>query len=223
MKICVVIPVYNESTAIGNLVHAVRAKNLDVLVIDDGSQDASGDLARKAGATVISHPQKCGKGFSLRDGFHYALSHGYDGVIAMDGDGQHVVEDLDPIIVKAKEYPHCLISGNRMANPKGMPLVRYCVNRIMSFAISKKCRQHVPDSQCGFRYIGAHVLKEMNLTSSDFEIESEMLIEASRAGFKIYSVPIQTIYCDEISKIHPVIDTVRFFKYLFRQARSPKR
>ena len=99
-----------------------------------------------------------------------------------------------------------------------MPLVRLLVNRIMSAMISGVCRQRVPDTQCGFRYIGRRPLQEIKLSCKDFEIESEVLIEASHKGFKIYSVPIKTIYSNEVSKINPFVDTIRFFVYIIRQA-----
>ncbi len=218
MKICVVIPIYNEAEAIGGIVKSVRIKGFDCVVIDDGSDDRGGAIAKEKGAVVITHDKRSGKGCSLRDGFNYVLAHDYDGVIAMDGDGQHDSADIEGFVKKAGEDPDSVITGSRMANPKGMPLVRLIVNRTMSAMISAVCHQRVPDTQCGFRYIGRRLLKEIKLSCSDFEIESEVLIEASRKGFKIYSVPIKTIYNNEISKINPFVDTIRFFVYIIRQA-----
>lgn len=222
MKICIAIPIYNEAEAIGGIVKAVRMKGFDCVVIDDGSDDRGGVIAKEKGAAVVIHEKRSGKGRSLRDGFNYVLENGYDGVIAIDGDGQHDPADIEQFVKKAGEDPDSVITGSRMANPKGMPLVRLLVNRIMSAMISAVCRQHVPDTQCGFRYIGRRPLQEIKLSCSDFEIESEVLIEASRKGFKIYSVPIKTIYSNEISKINPFLDTVRFFVYIIRQAWNSK-
>ena len=217
MKICVIIPIYNESEKIGTIVEALKRKNLDVVVVDDGSTDNGGVLAKENGAVVISHPHKSGKGVSLRDGFNYITSKDYDGAIAMDGDGQHDIEDITQFINKAKEDKNSVITGNRMDGHKGMPLIRVAVNRIMSFMISWLCGQKVPDSQCGYRYIATEVLRNISLSSSEFEIESEVLIQASRKGFKIYSIAIKTIYSDERSKIQPVKDTVRFINYFLRE------
>src|SRR6185295_9865761 len=89
MKICALIPVYNEERTIGSLILLVKEKGLDIFVIDDGSTDRSAQIARDEGATVLSHAKRSGKGASLRDGFKCALEHGYDGMITMDGDGQH--------------------------------------------------------------------------------------------------------------------------------------
>ncbi len=222
MKICIVIPVHNEARKIGAIVKEIRSRALDVVVIDDGSTDNSHTIAQQAGAAVISHPKKEGKGVSLRDGFSYALGRGFDGVIAMDGDGQHAVSDIDVFIERAKEHPDSVIGGNRMPDHKAMPFVRRWVNRFMSFIISSVCRQPIPDSQCGFRYIGAGVLKSIDLTSTEFEIETEVLIKSARKGFRIYAVPVETIYRDETSKINPFSDTVRFFKYILKELFTPQ-
>ena len=102
MKICVVIPIHNEERTIGALVKATIAKGLDVIVVNDGSSDSSGADAIKAGAHLIHHPAKKGKGASLKEGFAYALSQGYEGVITMDGDGQHDPADLGQFLQAAQ-------------------------------------------------------------------------------------------------------------------------
>ncbi len=217
MKICVLIPVLNEAKSIGPLVERILAKNPDVLVINDGSTDGSGEIARKKGARVIDHPQRQGKGSSLRDGFRYALEKNYDGIITMDGDGQHAVEDLDNFIQKAIAEPASVVVGSRMADNTTMPRVRLWTNNFMSWLISCVSGQKIPDTQCGFRYIGAVVLRAVKLASCDYEIESEVLIQASRCGFKIHSVPVKTIYGDEDSKINPCVDTWRFIIFIIKQ------
>ena len=217
MTICILIPVYNEFKEIGRLVESLKKKGLPVVVIDDGSTDDSGGIAKQKGAVVIGHDQNQGKGRSLQDGFQYVLKNNYDGVITIDGDGQHDINDIDQFISKAKEHPLSVITGTRMDDPKGMPFVRFVTNRMMSWMISALCKQKIPDTQCGFRLISRDVLKELKLTSSDFEIETEVLIKASKKGFKIYSVPIKTIYRDEASKINPLIDTFRFFIYMMKE------
>ena len=218
VKACILIPVYNECKEIGRLVESLKRKGFDVVVVDDGSTDDSGKTAREKGAVVIRHDQKQGKGRSLQDGFDYILKQAkYDGVITIDGDGQHDIEDIDQFLVKAREHPQSIITGTRMTNPRGMPLVRLWTNRLMSGVISFLCRQKIPDTQCGFRFISCSVLKPLKLTSSDFQIETEVLIKASKKRFKIYSVPIKTIYRGEASKINPVVDTFRFLVYIIKE------
>ncbi len=222
MNICVLIPAYNEVKMIGKIVAAIKMKKLDVLVIDDGSKDGTGNIAAENGAEVIRNDRRQGKGFSLQKGFIRALEKGCHGVITMDGDGQHAVDDLDVFIPKIREFPDDVITGNRMQNPRGMPGVRLATNRFMSWLISLICRQTIPDTQCGYRYIGKDVLKGLQLTTTDFEIETEVLVQASRLGRKIISVPVQTIYQDEKSKINPWRDTIRFLFYIVKVMRTEK-
>jgi len=223
MKVCVVIPAHNESRTIAGLIEGVRKKGLDVVVIDDGSQDGTGNIAQKTGATVLVNLQKQGKGRSLQRGFQFVQDNDYDGLVVMDGDGQHAVEDLDNFLAKITDRPVSIITGTRMSDSRGMPLIRYLTNKLMSSLISGVCRQVVPDTQCGYRYISCEVLKDICITSQDFEIETEVLIKASKKGYQIFSVPIQTIYRNEKSKINPLKDTARFFTYLIRECFTSQR
>jgi glycosyltransferase involved in cell wall biosynthesis len=220
MKICILIPIHNEGEHIGKIVEGLRNKGYDVIVVDDGSTDNSGKVAREKGAHVLSHEKRMGKGKSLRDGFDYAVQSRYEGVITLDGDGQHHIDDIDQFTNKVKISRSSFIVGDRMHDPKGMPLIRFLVNRIMSFIVSLVCHQKIPDSQCGFRFIKTEVLKSIHLSSSDYEIESELLIQACKNGFKVDAVPVRTIYSNEISKINPVTDTIRFLKYIGKELRK---
>lgn len=222
MKICIVVPAHNESKEIDRVLDAIKGQGLDVVVIDDGSTDDCGTIARQRGVVVLRNETRQGKGVSLQRGFDYALKKGYDGVITMDGDGQHDPQDLPLFLKKAGQERACVIVGTRMQNTQGMPWVRNMTNRVMSAFISRICKQDVPDTQCGYRYISCEILRQIQIMSNDFEIETEILIKASKKGYRIYSVPIKTIYRNEESKIRPLKDTVRFFAYITREMRSPK-
>jgi len=222
MNICIIIPVHNEAKHIGPVIEILRSKKHDVIVIDDGSTDQTSVIAEEKGAAVIHHQQRCGKGYSLRKGFEYALKRKYEGVITMDGDGQHDVEDIDQFVQAAQKHQTSIVVGNRMDNSSVMPFVRLCTNRFMSWLISLACSQSIKDTQCGFRYISRNVLEKLNLTCQGFEIETEILMQASKKGFKIHSIPVKTIYCDEKSKINPFMDTIRFFSYFTKEIFSSK-
>ncbi len=217
MKIAIVIPAHNEAQNIGPLVAAIRALDYDCLVIDDGSMDTTGTLASQAGAVVLKTASKSGKGHALRIGFEYVLKNAYDALIAMDGDGQHSPADIPAFVDCYKTTGADIICGNRMQNPRGMPLVRWLTNSFMSWFISLVCHQPIPDTQCGFRLIKTQVLQAMTLECSDFEIETEVLVKASKKGFKVASVGVQSIYNGEVSKIRPVRDTFRFLAYFSRE------
>ncbi len=216
-QLSIIIPAHNESVNIGPLVEAIRQLGYDCIVIDDGSTDGTDAVAQQAGAVVIKTHAKGGKGNALKMGFDYAIRNGYEALIAMDGDGQHAPSDISAFVECYQHSSADIITGNRMHHPDGMPVIRLITNRLMSWLISFFCHQHIPDTQCGFRLIKTNVLRAVKLESSDFEIETEVLIKGSKKGFKIASVDIQTIYRDEVSKIQPVRDTLRFMAYLWRE------
>ena len=216
-KICILIPAHNEARTIADVVRAVKAKGFDAVVVDDGSSDNSAALAKEAGATVLVNFKNQGKGFSLQRGFDYIISRDYDALITMDADGQHAIEDLDGFVALFNAKKPDIICGNRMTDHEGMPWVRLITNKIMSGLISLVCRQKVYDSQCGYRLIRAEVLRNVQLSSSAFEIESEVLIKSSKKHYRIASVPVKTIYGAEVSKINPFFDTARFIIYIVRE------
>ena len=215
MKICIIIPTYNESRTIGGLVSDIRKQELDVFVVDDGSLDDTGRIAKDRGAGLITHAKNMGKGASLKNGFEHALKKGYSAIITMDGDGQHNPEDIARFVKKAQNTDTGIVIGNRMSDARSMPLTRRLTNRFMSYIISRFVGQHIPDSQCGFRLLKRDVLEKIKLTSLNYEIESEILIKAARKRFKIISIPIKTVYQGEASRINPIIDTLRFIRMLF--------
>ena len=110
--------------------------------------------------------------------------------------------------------------GNRMNNVTGMPFIRRVVNRHMSKEISRICGQKIPDTQCGFRMVDRQLAPHLRGGGHRFDYDTEMLIIASRTGYQIESVPITTVYTDQVSKIHPVRDAIRFFKLMRRYAKT---
>ena len=209
------IPSFNEEKTIGWLVMSLRTKGFDVTVIDDGSMDQTARLAHANGAEVIINERNLGKGASLRKAFEILKNRPCEGVIVMDGDGQHLPSDVDQFVRCFRQKVPGLVVGNRMHRPKGMPFIRQLTNAFMSSIISRMCRQRIPDTQCGFRLISIDALRAIALNTDRYEIESEMLLEVARAGFKIESVPIASVYDGQYSAIHPVKDTIRFFRFIF--------
>lgn len=213
---CVLIPAFNEARTIGAIVKELKDKGLPVYVVDDGSSDDTAIAAGSAGAKVLKHDKNMGKGASLRDGFNSVLKEGFGSVLVMDGDGQHEVASIPDFFKVMKETGADIVIGNRMLNTASMPPLRRKVNAFMSFILSRACGQNIPDTQCGFRLIKRKVLEDVRLSSSNFEIESELIVMASRKGFKIASAAIRTVYGDETSKVNPVTDTIRFIAFLIK-------
>jgi glycosyltransferase involved in cell wall biosynthesis len=203
---------------VGNVVRAVGVLGLglDVLVVNDGSTDGTTQAARAAGAEVVEHSRNMGKGAALKTGFDYALEHGYEAIIAMDGDEQHDAATI-PSFIKALESGEWdIVVGSRMGEVRDMPGIRIWTNQTTSRVISRLARQDIPDSQSGYRIIRTTVLEGMELVTRCYDTESEILIRAGRRGFRIGSIPIESIYTDGISHINPVIDTLRFLRLIWR-------
>jgi len=223
MRTCVIIPTYNESKAIAELIKQIKDLNLEVIIIDDGSNDQTVKIAQASGSKVLLNETNIGKGAALIKGYNFAIAQGFDAIISMDGDGQHSSGDIKTFIQKAQNPGVCVIIGNRMMMTKKMPLLRIITNNFMSWLLSLIIKQKIPDTQCGFRLVKKEALLAMNLSTTKYETESEILIKAGRLGYKIESVPVKTIYCGQKSKINPFIDTLRFLRLLTRQAiRNPK-
>ena len=218
LKVCVLIPAYNEEKHIGAVVREVLDYCPDVVVIDDGSPDDTDRVAAAAGATVLEHVRNQGKGAALQTGFDYARANGYDLALTLDADGQHAPSDI-PAFLQAYERTNSpVLVGNRMGNVGDMPWNRRFVNRFMSDLLSRVMGQYVPDSQCGFRLYHRSAFPEgpYDAHSQRFAAESEILLRLALQGRKIGAVAIQTIYGDEKSKVRPFADTLRFFRMLHR-------
>jgi glycosyltransferase involved in cell wall biosynthesis len=211
---CVAImPCRDGAGQIGRVIADVRKILPNVIVVDDGSSDATSDAAAKAGAQVFRHGKNCGKGAALITGFREARKQGFAWALVMDADGQHSPADI-PVFFSAAEKSHApFIVGNRMANPKAMPLLRRWTNATMSWLLSNYTRRVLPDTQCGFRLVKLSAFSEDGLETSRFEIDSEMLVLFSRNAQSIESVPIQVIYGDERSNIDVVRDSFRWLRW----------
>jgi glycosyltransferase involved in cell wall biosynthesis len=210
------IPAYLEERHISDVVRRARGQLDCVLVVDDGSSDATSERARAAGAEVVRHEINRGKGAAIKTGLSELTARGFLYVLILDGDGQHLPEEIPRFLQEANSSAGDVIVGNRMSDTATMPMVRRWTNRFMSSQISKACGQLIPDSQCGFRMIRREVAPSLFCESNAYDYETEMLIIASRKGFRVSSVPVSTVYGDEKSKIHPVRDTFRFFRLLAR-------
>jgi len=210
----VVIPCLNEAATIENLVREVRRVLPTVIVVDDGSTDATSALATSAGATVVRHARALGKGAALKRGADRVQQLGFAWSLMMDGDGQHSPAEIPKFLDCAKWTGAQLVVGNRMENPVDMPRLRRVVNCWMSRRLSRLAGHPLPDTQCGFRLVKLDAWQQLAPKTLHFEIESEVLLGFLAAGRKVEFVPIRAIYKAEQSKIHPLHDTWRWFRWL---------
>jgi len=225
MICAVVIPCFNEGAGIAALISALRQQVSLVLVVDDGSTDETGLLARGAGAAVIRHERNCGKGAALRSGLSQLFKQGFEWAVTLDGDGQHAPEDLPALFRCAGQTGARLVIGNRMEYARAMPWLRRRVNRWMSRKLSQRAGRHLPDTQCGLRLIHLKTWAALALKTEHFEVESEMLMAFLAAGHRVEFVPIQVIRSCRGSRIQPVADSLRWLKWWrnFGTARERRR
>jgi glycosyltransferase involved in cell wall biosynthesis len=212
----VLIPAFLEERRIREVVERSRRESPRVVVVDDGSHDATAREAAAGGAEVISHPQNRGKGAAIKTGLaHLRGDTGVQWIVLLDGDGQHRPEEI-PRFFEAAGSGAKLFVGNRMEDTATMPFVRRTTNRVMSGLIGRLCGQRVPDSQCGFRMVHRDLIDALSTGANGYDYETEMLFIVSRMGCVIGAVPVSTIYGDETSKIRAVRDTIRFVALLAR-------
>jgi len=219
-KICAVIPAYNEEKKLSLLLKKIKERNIDVIVIDDGSTDNTAAIAENEGASLIRHSSNEGKGRALRDGFRIALEKGYDFVITVDADGQHDIDEIPLFIKKIQNSDAGIVIGNRLHHPKGMPLYRLFINRLFSKITSLVCRQDIPDVACGYRIIKKDVLQLIYLETNGFDVDFEIIIESSKIGFRIDYINIDCIYAGEKSYIRPIQYWNGFFRLIFKELRN---
>lgn len=210
MRTCALIPAFNEAPYIANVVKGAQPHVEQVVVIDDGSGDGTAQVARAAGATCLRSDTNCGKASALRTGIAFACAQDFTHAITLDGDGQHLPEDIPVMISVAKETGADLVIGARSFDRARMPRARYYSNTIGSRLASALVGCEIRDSQSGFRLFRLDKLRETKLRSRCYELEMEILIKMARSGCTIAHAPVHMVYDDgqARSKMKPVRDTI---------------
>jgi glycosyltransferase involved in cell wall biosynthesis len=211
VKIVAIIPALNAERTITPVVVESRQHIEPVLVIDDGSSDATGDVAREAGATVIRHDVNRGKGAALKTGFAWALENGFEAVITLDADGQHLAAEIPKFIQARRETSADLIIGGRSHLFEQMLPRRRMANRFSALCISIASGARISDSQSGFRLYSADLLRTVKPRTNGFDMESEVIVRAGRRGLGIVTIPIELGFVNGIATSHykPLKDTLR--------------
>ena len=204
-RLAAVIPAYNEQVAIGSMVLNTKLYVDRVIVVDDGSSDKTAEVAVLAGAELVKHKTNMGKGRALESGFKAA--EGAEIILTIDGDGQHKTSDipkiLKPIIVGEAD----IVNGSRYIgdNGKNTPAYRRVGQNVLDKATNLNAKTNITDSQSGLRAFAAYTIPVFKFRESGYGIESEMIIEAANAGFRIKEVEIDVSYdVNGSKKLHPL-------------------
>ena len=210
VTISALIAAFNEERHVGQVVKGTAPYVSQVIVVDDGSTDATAANACKAGAIILKHGRNLGKGCAVRTGLAYVLNEPHSHVLFLDADLQHDPAEIPKLVERATNGVGDFVLGEREFSKCAMPAARFYSNVIGSRILSQFIGADVADSQSGFRLIRADLLRKIVLTGRGYEIETEMLIKLARAGATLECVPVKRLHYEgSRSKIRPFRDTFR--------------
>ncbi|PBJ81530.1 dolichyl-phosphate mannose synthase [Lysobacteraceae bacterium NML93-0399] len=194
-NVAVLIPALNEALRIDEVVSEALQYSDHVIVVDDGSDDATPDIVAALPVTLLRHPARMGKGQALRDGFAEARRRGFAAVVTMDGDGQHRASDIPRLIEAANRHPNCIVNGARLKKRGTQPWYRRIGNDFGDWGIAWGCGYRMVDTQSGQRLYPAAVFALDDVPGEGFVFEAQILISAARQlGCCVVSVPVETRY-----------------------------
>ncbi|MEZ5463998.1 MAG: glycosyltransferase family 2 protein [Lysobacteraceae bacterium] len=197
-RIAVLIPALNEELRIREAVEGALRHCPRVILVDDGSTDATLERIADLPVTVIQHETRQGKGEGLRTGFRAALSEDVDGVLTMDGDGQHLASDIPRLLDAAREYPQHIVVGARLKKRAQQPIHRRLANEFGDWGIAWATGYRIADTQSGQRYYPRAVCELADVAGDGFVFEADILIQAARRlGTRVVSVPIESRYAGD--------------------------
>lgn len=198
LNILVGIPAYNEEVSIGSVVLLAKTITDHVLVIDDGSTDATADIAREAGATVICHEENQGKGAAVQTIFTRFQKQRYDAVVLLDGDGQHLPGQIRSIAEPVLNGKCDIVIGSRyiQQDRTETPLYRRFGQKVLDYATAGSSGAVVSDSQSGFRAFSPSAIDQLSITTNGYGVESQIISEATNKDLNISEVPINVRYDD---------------------------
>ncbi|RKY51350.1 MAG: hypothetical protein DRP86_01565 [Candidatus Neomarinimicrobiota bacterium] len=213
----IIIPAYNAEKTLPELLERIRACcSLNIVIVDDGSDDHTAQIATQKGVHLIRHPENMGKGKALQSGFQFVLEAGGAFAVTLDADLQHPPEAIPGLVVKYAENPGTFIIGRRQRDDN-MPFHRRLSNLITSFLVSWRIGLSIPDVQCGFRLIPGKYIQYLLSGSKGFVFEAEMVIRLTDKGVPVDFYPIPTIYMKGgQSSIAHIRDTLHFISMFTR-------
>ena len=203
-KIIAAIPAYNEEKYIGTVVLKTRQYVGEVIVVDDGSTDQTGNVARLAGAIVIQHERNKGYGASVQALLAEVKKRNPNILVLLDADSQHNPDEI-PSLIRAILDGYDLIIGSRVQQSSNIPRYRRIGQRVLSYFCRILSGEKVADSECGLRAFSSKAIAELKLAQNGMAISAEMIAAAAERGLKIKEVPISAIYTKDGSTLNPLV------------------
>ena len=194
-KVVVGIPAYNEDRYIGSLVLKLRADDRSVLVVDDGSTDATATVSELAGATVIRHGVNRGKVAAVASIFEHAAQSSADVLVLLDGDSQHDPGEIDQLADPILRGEAEMVVGSRFVGVRSViPRWRVAGQHALTLATNLGSGLHLTDSESGYRAFSRRVLEEMRFNAQGFALEAATQFQAKQRGWRVLEVPIHVNY-----------------------------
>ena len=205
MKISIGIPAYNEEKNIAAIITKLKKITDSIIVCDDGSNDLTSEIARNLGVTVVTHEKNLGYGAAIKTIFQKSKEIECDVLVTFDADGQHRVEDIEPVINPIKNNDADIVVGSRFLNNENdVPNYRKLGIKVITQVTNASIKKQLTDSQSGFRAYNKQVINDIIPSDSGMGVSTEILIKASRKNFRISEVPIKILYEGDTSTHNPV-------------------
>lgn len=186
------IPAHNEERSIAKVILRTRQKVDRVILVDDGSTDATGEISQALGATVIKHRKNLGYGAAMRTAFEAAKKLNVTTMVILDADGQHDPKEI-PLLLKKIEEGFDIVIGSRLMGKAKIPLYRRCGIYVLNFAI-RRARVEVTDSQSGYRAYSRKAVNQLHPSEDGMSAGAQVLLQARTYGLNICEVPIKCDY-----------------------------
>ncbi len=228
MNTLIALPAYNEKKDIGFIISQIKKYDLDILVIDDGSTDGTKDqLSDIENINTIVHEKNLGYGQTIIDAFKYGISNGYDNIITMDCDGQHIPDEVQIFLTQISNYD--IVSGSRYLiqanklNPQ-IPPDRYAINMAITRILNETTTLELTDSFCGFKAYKTDAIREMKLTEGGYGMPLQLWMQAWKLGLNIKEIPVELIYNNAEKRFSGELDNpttrINYYKEIIKREMS---
>lgn len=224
LRVAALIPAYQAAATVGDVVRGVAAVVAPVVVVDDGSTDATGAVARAAGATVLRQEPNGGKGAALLAGFRHLAAAGYTHALTVDADGQHLPDEIPPLLAAARAGPEAIVIGVRRKEGHEIRAAARFGNRVADLLMTALAGRPLPDTQSGFRVYPLATTLGLGARGVRYDFETEILLRAARRGVPLVGVPVRVHYppiAERVSHFRPWLDTLRIIATVVRALARP--
>lgn len=216
LSCCVLIPTYNNGNTLSKVIKEVLSYTSNIIVVNDGSTDATSSILEEfEGVKTITFSKNQGKGDALKAGFKFASQTGYKYAVSMDSDGQHFPNDLhvflEALESKKRDHPEILVIGARKMDDPSVPDKSSIGNRFSSFWFWVETGIKLSDTQCGYRLYPLEVVNSLNLYTSKFELEIEVIVKSAWQGVDVKNLPVKVLYdpLERVTHFRPFRDVAR--------------